>query len=138
VVDFFRLNEIDLWNALIINPEACLLKWVEEMDLVMPLLTPEYLQDLHNPSVPSGPPAPTSQMVNKYIYTLLRTEYVSSGCQNLKVRPIIPKPFIEQLCRCKPVLAEPLFKMWKDCEEATMKSRVTAIIKIWAKKRGIN
>ena len=42
-------------------------------------------QDLHNPALPAGPPAPTSPMINKYIYTLLRSEYVSNGCQNFKV-----------------------------------------------------
>jgi len=130
-VDFFRLNEVELWNALLLNPEACLMKWIDEMDFVMPILTPEFLQDLHSPSV--GPPAPTSAMINKYIYTLLRSDYVSNGCQNKKVRPLIPKEFVEQLCRCKPVLREPLFKMWKDTEIITMKSRVGAMIKIWAK-----
>jgi hypothetical protein len=25
-VDIFRLNEIDLWNAILLNPEACILK----------------------------------------------------------------------------------------------------------------
>jgi len=136
-VDFFRLNEVDLWNALLLNPEACLMKWIDEMDFVMPILTPEFLQDLHNPFVPTGPPAPTSQMINKYVYTLLRSEYVGAGCQNHKVRPLIPRDFIEQLSRCKPVLTEPLFKMWKDTELPTMKSRLGAMAKIWAKKNGI-
>ena len=30
---------------------------------------------------------------------------------------------------------EPLFKMWKESDLATTKSRVAAIVKIWAKKR---
>ncbi len=33
-----------------------------------------------------GPPAPTSPLINKYIYTLLRSQYVSNGCKNTKVR----------------------------------------------------
>ncbi len=32
-----------------------------------------------------GPPAPTSPLINKYIYTLLRSQYVSNGCKNTKV-----------------------------------------------------
>ena len=43
-VDFFRLNELELWHALLINPEGCLMKWLDEMDFVMPILTPQYLQ----------------------------------------------------------------------------------------------
>merc|ERR550519_2967519 len=39
-VDFFRLNEVELWNALLVNPEACLMKWIDEMDYVIPILTP--------------------------------------------------------------------------------------------------
>jgi hypothetical protein len=65
-VDFFRLNELELWHALLLNPEGCLMKWLDEMDFVMPLLTPQYLQDLHNPDIPAGAPAPTSAMINKY------------------------------------------------------------------------
>lgn len=133
-VDFFRLNELELWQALILNPEGCLMKWLDEMDFVMPLLTPEYLQDLHDSNIPVGPPAPTSAMINKYIYTILRSEYVARGCQNTKVRAAIPGQFIEQLYRCKPVQAEPLFKMWKEADLATTKERVTAIVKVWAKK----
>ena len=30
---------------------------------------------------------------------------------------------------------EPLFKMWKESDLATTKSRVGAIVKVWAKKR---
>jgi len=137
-VDFFRLNEVELWNALLVNPEACLMKWIDEMDYVMPILTPDYLQDLHNPSIPPGPPGPTSAMINKYVYTLLRSEFVASGCQNFKVRPALPSEFVEQLCRCKPVQAEPLFKMWKHTDLQTMKSRLGAMIKIWAKKHDIH
>jgi len=113
-VDLFRLNEVDLWNSLLVNPEACLMKWVEEFDFVMPLLSPQLLQDLHNSSLPAGPPAPTSAMINKYLYTLLRTEFVAAGCQNLKVRPAIPVEFVPQLARARPLTTEPLFKMWKN------------------------
>lgn len=136
-VDFFRLNEVELWNALLVNPEACLMKWIDEMEYVMPILTPEYLQDLHNPSIPAGPPAPTSAMINKYVYTLLRSEFVANGCQNLKVRPAMPSIFVDQLYRCKPVQTEPLFKMWKHTDLQTMRARVGAMIKIWAKKHDI-
>ena len=43
-VDFFRLNEVELWNQLLLNPEACLVKWLDEMDYVMPILTPQFVQ----------------------------------------------------------------------------------------------
>jgi len=137
MIDFFRLNEVELWNQLLLNPEACLVKWLDEMDYVMPILTPQFLQDLHNPALSAGPPAPTSPMINKYIYTLLRSEYVSNGCQNIKVRPAIPAQFIEQLYKCKPVMTEPLFKMWKETDLETMKSRLSAMIKMWAKKNDV-
>lgn len=136
-VDFFRLNEVELWNALLVNPEACLMKWIDEMDYVMPILTPDFLQDLHNPNIPPGPPGPTSAMINKYVYTLLRSEFVANGCQNSKVRPAMPVEFVEQLYRCKPVQAEPLFKMWKHTDLQTMQTRLRAMIKIWAKNHEV-
>jgi len=136
-VDFLRLNEVELWHSLLLNPEGCLMKWLEEVDIVMPILTPVYLQELHDNSIPAGPPAPTSAMINKYIYTLLRSDYVARGCQNTKVRPAIPSQYIDQLYRCKPVQVEPLFKMWKEADVATTKARVTAIVRMWVKKQQI-
>ena len=41
------------------------------------------------------------------------------------------------LHRCKPVMTEPLFKMWREADMETMSSRLGAIIKIWAKKHVI-
>ena len=64
-MDFFRLNELELWNSLLLNPEASILKWLEEMDFVMPILSPQFLQDLHSAELPAGPPAPTGPMINK-------------------------------------------------------------------------
>ena len=89
-------------------------------------------------------------MINKYIYTLLRSEYVSNGCQNYKVkrnlelvvnnilsfqvRPAMPSLYIEQLYKCKPVMTEPLFKMWKETDLETTRSRMSAMVKMWAKR----
>ena len=91
-------------------------------------------------------------MINKYLYTLLRSEYVSNGCQNYKVmletslqclitnsvmpqvRPAMPAQFIEQLYKCKPVMTEPLFKMWKETDLETTRSRMVAMVKMWAKR----
>ena len=91
-------------------------------------------------------------MINKYLYTLLRSEYVSNGCQNYKVmletslqllvnnsvmfqvRPAMPAQFIEQLYKCKPVMTEPLFKMWKETDLETTRSRMAAMVKMWAKR----
>ena len=74
----------------------------------------------------------------------------------------MPQQYVEQLYKCKPVQVEtivvwiclkfefistmfmdvfvqvePLFKMWKESDLATTRSRVGAIVKIWAKKREI-
>ena len=46
----------------------------------------------------------------------------------------MPGQFTEQLARCKPVMTEPLFKMWKETELETTRSRVAAIVKMWAKR----
>ena len=40
----FRLNELELWNRLLLNPEACIVKWLDEVNYVMPILTPQFLQ----------------------------------------------------------------------------------------------
>jgi len=133
----FRLNEQDLWTALLMNPEACIQKWVDEMDFVMPILTPELVKDLHAADLGTGPPAPTCPMINKYIYNILRTSYVADGCQNKKVRPAMPKMFRNQLHKSRPVTTEPLFRMWKETDRETMYGRMRAMVKVWYKAREV-
>jgi hypothetical protein len=47
----------------------------------------------------------------------------------------MPHQFVEQLYRCKPVQVEPLFKMWKESDLDTTRTRLNAIVKVWARKR---
>ena len=49
----------------------------------------------------------------------------------------MPAQFVEQLFKCKPVMTEPLFKMWKETDLDTMRARLSAMIKMWAKKHDI-
>ena len=46
----------------------------------------------------------------------------------------MPSQFIEQLYKCKPVMTEPLFKMWKETDLETTRSRMAAMVKMWAKR----
>ena len=50
------------------------------------------------------------------------------------MRPAIPSQFIEQLYKCKPVMTEPLFKMWKETDLGITRSRMAAMVKMWAKR----
>ena len=51
-----------------------------------------------------------------------------------QVRPAMPTQFIEQLYKCKPVMTEPLFKMWKETDLESTRSRMVAMVKMWAKR----
>jgi len=136
-VDLIRLNEFDLWNALIQNPEGCIVKWLDEIDFVMPILSPQLMLDLHQGGEMRGPPGPTSALINKYIYALLRTQYVSNGCQNTKVRPLMPVQFEPVIGNSKPITSEPLFRMWGYSDRQAIVKRIEAIIKFWLKKNNL-
>eukprot|EP00088_Acartia_fossae_P013718 TRINITY_DN17256_c0_g1_i2.p1 TRINITY_DN17256_c0_g1~~TRINITY_DN17256_c0_g1_i2.p1 ORF type:complete len:475 (-),score=155.06 TRINITY_DN17256_c0_g1_i2:718-2142(-) len=136
-VDIIRLNEFDIWNQLIQNPEGCIVKWLDEIDFVMPILSPQLMIDLHQGGEMRGPPAPTSALINKYIYSLLRTQYVSNGCQNTKVRPLMPIQFEPMIGNSKPVTAEPMFRMWGYADRHAITKRIEAIIKFWLKKNNL-
>jgi hypothetical protein len=41
--------------------------------------------------------------------------------------------FFKFLARSKPVTCEPLFKMWKYADRESVRSRITAMVKIWTK-----
>ncbi len=71
----FRLAESSLWYEVLTNPEACCMKWVGEADYVMPVLTEEFLDEVHGGGQGGGQGQqllPTSPMLNRFMYTLLR------------------------------------------------------------------
>ena len=72
--EVFRLNESSLWYELLTSPEACCMKWANEADYVMPILTPGLLQQFHGKGNDNDSQelVPTAPVINKYMYTLLR------------------------------------------------------------------
>merc|ERR1711862_162950 len=46
-LELFRLNEATLWYEVLVNPEACCMKWTAEADYIMPILTPRFLTEIH-------------------------------------------------------------------------------------------
>lgn len=46
-IELFRLNENTLWYEVLVNPEACCMKWASEADYIMPILTPKFLREIH-------------------------------------------------------------------------------------------
>ena len=63
-----------------------------------------------------------------------KLELVVNNKLLFQVRPAIPAQFVEQLYKCKPVMTEPLFKMWKETDLETTRSRMVAMVKMWAKR----
>ena len=67
-LEVFRLNEATLWYEVLSNPEACCMKWVSEVDYIMPILTPKFLQEIHginNTQEETAGLLPTSPVLNK-------------------------------------------------------------------------
>jgi hypothetical protein len=110
-VDFFRMTENSLWYEVLVNPEGCCQKWAGEADFVMPILTPNFLRDVQGgPSYERSQLLPTSPIINRFLYTVLRARYASSGSRNTLVRPVIPKKHIG-LAANLAVRNEPLFRL---------------------------
>ena len=83
-----RLNEATLWYEVLVNPEACCMKWTSEADYIMPILTPKFLREIHGQITGDSESLgllPTSPILNKYMYNLARSQYTQNGCKNLKV-----------------------------------------------------
>ena len=88
-IELIRLNESTLWYEVLVNPEACCMKWASEADYIMPILTPKFLQEIHGKICGNNDSLgllPTSPVLNKYMYNLARSQYTQNGCKNLKVR----------------------------------------------------
>ena len=109
--DVFRMNETSLWYELLVNPEACCMKWVSEADYVVPVLTPSFLREIHNnrSNADSSNLLPTSPMLNRLVYQLMRARYAEAGCRNTMVRPVIPAEYnavvsVDKVVRLDPIL----------------------------------
>ncbi len=108
----FRLAETSLWLEVLTQPEACCMKWAGEADYVVPVLTPDFLEEIHRGEGGGGVSLlPTSPLLNRFIYTLLRARFVDSGCRNTAVRPVIPSSLVPTVGGCKAVRTDPLFRM---------------------------
>ena len=72
------MNEPTLWYELLVNPEACCMKWANEADFVMPVLTPKFMHEIHHGSAVEGEDGgllPVAPQLNRFLYTLMRARY---------------------------------------------------------------
>ena len=131
----FRLNESSLWYELLIQPEACCMKWANDVDYVMPILTPTFLQHIHGANQDDGSLLPTCPIVNRYMYTLLRARFVSLGCRNTIIRPVIPQEYTSSVGSSLVVKNDPLFRLvWVPLVENRVEGRVKAMLGECSKK----
>lgn len=130
-LDMLRLNEVSLWYEVLTNPEACCLKWSYEADYIVPVLTPKFLHEIHGEGVDSDDDGllPTAPILNRYMYTLARTQYTQSGCKNLKVRPVIPPEVLREVRTSNAVKIDPLLNSsWVPLNEERFVPRIRGML----------
>jgi len=129
-VDMLRLNEVALWYEALMNPEACCLKWCYEADYIIPVLTPKFLQEIHGEGLDSDDGLlPTAPILNRYMYTLARTQYTQAGCKNVKVRPVIPPEVLREVRTSNAVKIDPLLNSsWVPLNEERFVPRVKGLL----------
>ncbi|TRY73720.1 hypothetical protein TCAL_05846 [Tigriopus californicus] len=128
--EVFQLNEVSMWFEVMQNPEACCLKWANEADYVVPILTPNYLREIHNGSGPDGEGLlPTSATLNRFLYNCLRARYAQEGCKNKVVRPIIPSEYLAQISRCQAVQIDPVLRsVWIPMDRTRVEGRLKSML----------
>jgi len=138
-VELIRLNEATLWYEVLVNPEACCMKWASEADYIMPILTPKFLREIHGQITGDSESLgllPTSPILNKYMYNLARSQYTQNGCKNLKVRPLIPLHCLTKVKNSNAVKMDPLLAhTWKALREDLVKSRFKSMMAECVKRR---
>lgn len=141
-VELFRLNEATLWYEVLTNPEACCMKWSDQADYIMPILTPAFLKDIHGNNTGGGDNEnndlgllPTSPILNRYMYNLARSQYTAAGCKNYKVRPIIPVDVLPAVRQSKAVKIDPLMShSWIPLTEERLTGRLKGMLHEFAKR----
>ena len=120
-----------MWYEVLVNPEACCMKWASEADYIMPILTPKFLGEIHGQISGNSDAGllPTSPILNKYMYNLARSQYTQNGCKNLKVRPLIPLHCLSQVKGSNAVKLDPLLAhTWKALKPDLLTSRLKAMM----------
>ena len=104
----------------------------------MPILTPNFLRDIHSDINDSGAGLiPTCPLLNKYMYNLARSQYTRNGCKNYKVRPLIPTQFLGSVKNSNAVKLDPLLThTWRVLKEDQVKPRLVAMMKECIKRKG--
>lgn len=129
--EVFQLNEVSMWFEVLQNPEACCLKWANEADYVIPILTPNYLREIHIGSGQNGEGSllPTSATLNRFLYNCLRARYAQEGCKNKVVRPIIPSEYLAQISRSQVVQIDPILRsVWIPMDQSRVEGRLKSML----------
>eukprot|EP00096_Caligus_rogercresseyi_P012480 TRINITY_DN5232_c0_g1_i1.p1 TRINITY_DN5232_c0_g1~~TRINITY_DN5232_c0_g1_i1.p1 ORF type:complete len:445 (-),score=113.80 TRINITY_DN5232_c0_g1_i1:2759-4093(-) len=140
-VEIFRLNEVGLWYEVLKNPEACCNKWTNEADYIMPILTPELLDNFHGGAGDEDEGGssllPTSPLLNHFIYNLARARYTENGCRNTMIRPLIPLEYLKGVGQSQVVRRDPLLRcVWIPLKEERVLGRVKGMLTEFSK--GLN
>ncbi len=135
----FRLNETTLWLEVLVHMEACCLKWAYEADYVMPILTPQFLREVRQGGSQDNLSmlVPTSPLINRFMYTLLRQRYLNEHCRNTMVRPVIPEDVVFAAGTPEEALIQrdPIFRLaW--IKENRLQRRVKGMLTEFSKRRG--
>jgi hypothetical protein len=88
------------------------MKWIHEADFIMPLLTPNFLREIHSGTNgdETAPLMPVSPILNRYMYVLMRSRYTAENCRNTMVRPILPEEFVLAVKNSTAVAGDPIFR----------------------------
>ncbi len=114
------------------------MKWANEADYVVPILTPNLLREFHGAAgdvVDSDGLVPTSPVINRFVYTLLRSRYVDAGCRNEVVRPVIPLKYVSTVGGSSAVKKDPLLRLvWVSMSKDKFAGRLRGMLAEHAKK----
>ena len=134
------------------------MKWANEADFVMPVLTPKFMHEIHHGSAMEGEDGgllPVAPQLNRFLYTLMRARYghvtniisiknyvnnnlcrfSDEGCRNTMIRPIIPTKYHAQMSKLDAVNRDPLFRLiWITDKEQQLMERAKFMLEGFAKK----
>lgn len=96
--------------------EGLVLKFYATSDYVIPILTPNYLNEINSIKRPSNSNKNMDGHYAKFIYDLMNNEYLRSGGCNRKIRCIIPDKYFDKI---HSGLLNPIFNVWYNSNAIT-------------------
>ncbi|MCL4126334.1 UNVERIFIED_CONTAM: hypothetical protein GTU68_036087 [Idotea baltica] len=114
-IKIVMLGDPDIKRKLIMDTSNTLHKWFNQVQYVVPVLSPQYLKQIQNLDTTESDQE--AALLNRLVYKFTLDQYVSFGSRNRRCRPLCPNAFAKEVRSSSVVKGSGLFLLTWPCSD---------------------